>query len=446
VVNKETVLLFGGVYFAVLLLALLASFPGGADVDTKNQWAQVHNLDFNDWHPVIHTLLIWLVTRVVDHYAFVVFVQIAVFSFGVGYLIATLESWGFSRKICLAAGLFIILNPNTMNIMMYPYKDLALTVLLTYTTVMVVNIYLSGGMWFSKSINAVLFALVTALASIVRHNGFFFTAPLYLILVLLYAKKTKKVFAVAGMAALFIFLVKIPLYNALDVTKPNNTYIESVGIPMTILGDVIVKKPKALLPEAKEFLNAMASDEEWREKYRPGPGDYYNSIKWEFNASKLVQTVPPKTLLKWTLQACLNAKYEAFHAVCGVTGIVWKIGTYSIIRPPVSGNNMFTKILHFCFTGYTALCSILPVIPLFFMDIGLQMLLLLCAGIVSLSKNGAKVLPLVVPSVMYNLGTMLLLCGNDKRFFHFNVVITLPLVLVLLSKKNEQEQKAEFTR
>jgi hypothetical protein len=176
--RKETVLLFSFVCFLFLFLSLAASYPGAYSPDTRDQWKQVHTFEFNDWHPVIHTLLIWLVTRIVDSYAFVIFIQISVFSMGVGFLIAALESWGFGRGNLLLAGLFIILNPYTMSIMMFPWKDLTLTILITYTAVMMINIYYSKGEWFSKTGNIISFALTTGLASMVRHNGIFFTVPL----------------------------------------------------------------------------------------------------------------------------------------------------------------------------------------------------------------------------------------------------------------------------
>jgi hypothetical protein len=47
--------------------------------------------------------------------------------------------------------------------------------------------------------------------------------------------------AAVTLSALLIFLVKVPLYNTLNVTFPHKTYRESVGIPMTILGDTLVK-------------------------------------------------------------------------------------------------------------------------------------------------------------------------------------------------------------
>jgi hypothetical protein len=439
-IKNETMVLFGGLCWIILLVSLAASFPGGRSPDTDSQWAQVHNFTFGDWHPVIHTLLIWLITRIIDHYAFVVFLQITVFSLGIGYLIATLESWGFGKGHLLVIGLFIVLNPYTMNIMMYPWKDLALTILITYVIIMGINIYYSNGSWFLKYGNVILFALTTGLASIVRHNGFFFTAPLCILIVLLYARRNIKALFSVTLTVLVIFIIKVPLYNVLNVSRPNNVYIESVGVPMTILGDTMVKKPQLLPPEAKEFLNLIATDEEWHMKYAPGS---YNSIKFVSAASSIVATVAPKTLLKWVLQTCINARYEAFHAFCDVTDIVWDIfkGASLIGRTGYYHTNTVIRTLHRCFAAYTSLCRSLPVISSLFANVGLLMLLLLLVGIFSLDKNGISILPLVVPSVCYNLGTMMLLCGDDVRFFHFNMVITLPLLFVLVSKQEQGNKR-----
>jgi 4-amino-4-deoxy-L-arabinose transferase-like glycosyltransferase len=316
---------------------------------------------------------------------------------------------------------------------MYPWKDLTLTILITYTSVMVINIYFSEGAWFTKWRNVLSFAFVTGLASLVRHNGFFFTAPLFMLVVLLYKKRTVKALASVALAALVVFLIRVPLYNLIKVTYPHNTYTESVGIPMTILGDVMVKNPQALPPETKEFLNRIASDEQWHKKYIPG---YYNTIKHNSNASGIVETIPLETFMKWVLQTCIDANYEAFHAVREVTAIVWNIQKndfrYGFPIPLVK--NELVGVLHSLVSGYMVLLLKIPVISQLFTSIGLLMLLLLLVGIFSLSKNGMAVPLLVVPSICYNLGTMLLLCGPDVRFFHFNVVITLPLLLALFAK------------
>jgi len=396
--RRKTVIIFSLLCWLPLLFTLVVMFPGLTSPDTEWQWEQVQTFMFNDWHPVVHTLFIWLVTRIVNHYGFVVFVQIIVFSIGVGYLIATLESWGFSKKWLLISGLVIAINFYTWKIMMYLWKDIAFTILLTYIAIMLINIYFSDGAWFNKIFNSISFSVVTALASMVRHNGIFFTVPLLILMLVFYFKQTRRVLIAVLFVPLIIFLVKIPLYSVLNVKYPHNTYVESVGIPMTIMGDVLIKNPDTLSSETKSFLNTIATDEEWHSVYSLGK---YNSIKWPFSAFDVIETIPVNQFIKMTLHTIRNARPEAFHAFCDVTAIVWKL-------------YLFTNLSKN--TGWITLA-------------------LLFAGIFALSKKGSTALLLVIPSLMYNLGTMLLLCGNDIRFFHFNVVITLPFVLMLLSKK-----------
>ncbi|GMO37034.1 MAG: hypothetical protein Ta2F_13130 [Termitinemataceae bacterium] len=356
-IRKETVIIFSSACFLILLLSLLANFPGAKSPDTEGQWRQVQTLKFNDWHPIIHTLFIWLVSRIINHYAFVIFAQIAVFSFGVGYLAATLEKWGFSKKIILLTGCFVILNPYTQNIMMYAWKDLALTICITYLSTMMINTYLSGGKWLEKSANVILFALLLGITSKIRHNGIFFTIPLACLVPICYFQKYKKSILCLIFTICIILAIRFPLYSALKAEFLHNGIIESVGIPMTIMADVMVKEPQSLPMEAKEFLNKIATDDEWYQDYHTGD---YNSIKFHSNSSDVVSSIPFKDFINMTIKTIKSRPGLALIAVRDLTKFVWELdGTPDIIDVPV--------------------------------------------------------------------GTI--------RFFHFNVVITVPLILVLLSKK-----------
>jgi len=400
-IKGKTIIVFSLLFWLPLLCLLIARFPGLTSPDTENQWKQIQTLTFNDWHPVIHTLLIWLVTRIVNHYGFVVFVQISVFSIGIAYLVATLESWGFSKRWLIVSCVCIALNPYIWHYMMFLWKDLAFTILLTYITIMLINIYFTDGAWFNNIFNIVSFSIAVSLASMVRHNGIFYTVPLLILVLVLYFKHTRKVLIAVLSVLLVIFLVKIPLYSALNVEYPHNTYVESVGIPMTIMGDVYIKNPDALSPETKAFLHSIATDEQWHSFYKTGN---YNTIKFNSSASDVIKTIPVNQFIKMTLHTIGNGKREAFNAFCDVTSVVWQL-------------------------------SIIPHSP------GGLMLLLLFVGIFALSKKGPAALLLVIPPLMYNIGTMLLLCGPDIRFFHFNAVITLPMVLVLLSERETHHAK-----
>lgn len=422
--------------FLLLFLVLLANFPGGTAPDTEHQWKQVQTFIFDDWHPAIHTLFIWVVTKLVNHVAFVVFIQIAIFSFGVGYLAATMERRGFSKRLVLFSAAFIILNPFTLNLMMYPLKDLAFTILVTYSATWLINIYLSRGAWLKKYGNLILFAVVLGIASKIRHNGIFFTIPLLLLIPICYSRQTKKALLVPILAVVVILGIRGPLYTALGVKFVPNTVGESVGIPMTIMADVLVKNPERLTAETKAFLNRIAGDEEWLRKYSRGE---YNSIKYVLNAPRVVDTVPANEIMKMTVDTIRNDPRNSLEAIREVTSSVWgldgRVDMIEIPEPLDSQRHIISRLLNYAFKSYSsAIVAIAPLIYAF-TKTGWQMLALLLIGILSFYRNGVAALLFVVPAVAYNLGTMLFLAGTDIRYFHFNAVIVVPFILVLLARK-----------
>lgn len=69
--------------------------------------------------------------------------------------------------------------------------------------------------------------------------------------------------------------------------------------------------------------------------------------------------------------------------------------------------------------------------------IGFYVLLLLFWG-VSTIRKGWKWILLWIPIICYDFGTALLLCGSDFRFFSFNTVVTLPLLLAMVCSNREE--------
>jgi hypothetical protein len=444
-IKRTTFFSYGAVCLFILMMIFIINFPGLKSPDTESQWNQVQNFKFNNWHPVIHTLMIWLITRVYNHYATVIFFQIVLFSCAVGYLIATLESWGYSKKFLLLLGGFIIFNPYTHAIMMYAWKDTALTVVITFLASHIINSYLSNGKWIAKFRNTLAFAFCVGLAALIRHNGIFFSIPLLVLLAFLYIKREPRVVLTIAVTILIIFSIRFPLYSALKVTYPDNIYIESVGVPMTIMGDVMIKNPLALSPETRDFLYRIASDEEWRTKYKTGN---YNSIK-SSNAGTVIRTIPVKNFFRMTIDTIKADAKNSLYAFRDVTSIAWEIfGNPRLISVSsrdslMTEHNIVRKILKICLFGFERLVLYIPPFISAMTKTGWQMLALLLAGIISCYRNGGKALILVIPSVMYNIGTMLLLCGEDIRFFHFNAVVSLAFILVLLGDNNKVHEASK---
>jgi len=447
------------VVFAVFIINFLANYPGGISTDNVDQWMQVQSGEYNNWHPAIHSMMIWLITRIVDNYAFVLRVQIFLFSLMCGYLAATLVSWGIKVRWILVF-LFVLISPRTTyGIMLYAWKDNALTILLLCLTAYMINIVLSDGLWLKKWYNILGFSIIFALASMVRHNGIFFTAPL-LLFIFLFIRKAK-LFTLITVAASLLVVYGITnwLYPKANVEYPEEqTYVESVGLPMTILGGVLVNKPEALDDETKTFLYNIASDQQWRRNFRTGN---FNSVKFLYPRHKeAIMEIPPKQLLEMTWQAVKNAPDESLNEFIALTRFVWdpfdwnnnviiwnnetargilysraEIDAIQPIKETYIQRNKILKEVTDLITPNHILTSI-----------GLNMLLLLLAGFYSLNRNhGYKALFLFAPSIAYNIGTMLLLCGPDWRFFHFNTVITLPLIIVLLTKNINSIEENENT-
>jgi len=437
--NKKTWMLYSVLCFLVLLIPYAIHFPGFTSYDTFVQWNQVQQFQFDNWHPVIHTWTIWLITRIYNHYAFVIFFQILLFSFAVGYLIATLETWIYTKKLLLPIGLFIVLNPFTQGLVLYMWKDIVFTTLLVFIAAYLINIYLSDGSWLIQWKNIIIFSFCIGLATLVRHNGMFFTVPLLTMLLFFYLKGNWRVSLIVVFTGLLIVLIRGPLYSVLKVSYPDNVYLESVGIPMTIMGDVLVKNPQALSTETKDFLNTIATDDEWKKRYIQGD---FNSIKGPFHVWDYLPEVPVKDFIKMTIQTIQSDPLNSFLAIRKITASVWgvfgdfhTIEYFSSRESLLNESNSIRKLLKNCLFIFDNLIVSIPLIGGLLTKTGLQMLLLLLTGIISFYSKGAKIFLLVIPSVVYNLGTMLLLCtDSDIRFFHFNVVITLPFILVLLSK------------
>jgi len=443
-----------GVTLAAMLLNLAAHYPGGATYDNYRQWGQVQSGVFDDWHPAIHTMIIWLVTRVINRYAFFIAVQMLCFSLLVGWMAATLRAWGLRHGWVAAFAVSLLSARSIGGILLFAWKDSMFTVLALALAVQMINIVLSEGAWLHRWPNQIAFALVFALATLVRHNGMFFTLPLLALLFAFYMKKQAwECVVTALLAGVMIFGVRGPLYTLARVTRDENQgYVEAVGLPMTILCSVYRTEPEALEPDATGLMRAIATEDEWAAYFVFGD---YNSIKWVVDANDTLRHIPLKYLLRMTWQCVRAAPSTSLRAALSLTQYVWdpnvwdysvdfwRTGDYAEPGPnTITGEALAAdadRVDSFAevYGAWRDAAQLLTPSKLL-QSVGIAMLALALAGAYSLRRRrGLKALLLVVPSMAYNIGTMLMLCGGDYRFFQFNAVITVPLVLVCLIKEKE---------
>lgn len=434
--------LFGfAVVFLWLMVYYYAYFPGSFDWDNLDQWWQIQNHQYDTWHPVFHTLIIALFSKIVNHYGFAVFMQLLLYSLICGYLIYTMAKWRFPKWALFLTEFFLAANPQTHRILLFMWKDSMLTLFMLLFTVYLLNTCLSGGAWLKKKRNLAVWILVLISISMVRHNSILFTIP-FLVMAILFFKEIRKesvislVLMLAGM-----MIIKYPVYDLVGASRPEQTYVETVGVPMTILCNIHEAAPESLSPEAAEFLSSIGPEKRWQ-IYEMGN---YNSFKFVTNANAVISETEPGELLKFTARTIGNAPGLSIQALYQVTRMVWD----------VRGDTQWHADLEFqlrenewgfayvenragmreVLNDFDEWVMDSPVDMLFSYN-GLHLLaLILCTLFVFVKKGkGWKAMTITLPLLAYSFGTMLLLCGPTYRFFHFNSVIFVPLCLLMFAE------------
>lgn len=442
--NKTFIWTFG-ILSVILGLSFLAYFPGGISNDNAVQWLQVQSFDFDNWHPAIHTILIWFASRVINHYSFIVALQILAFSASVGYLMVCLKDYGFGKWWLRLVMTAIIINPDTRNILMFAWKDNGLSILLLLLLGMTIRVWQSDGRWLEGWLNRLGIAGVIALASLIRHNGFFYTVPFLLFMILAFRHRLKAMIWLSGLVLLGVWFIRVPLYGAFSVSYPIQTYQESIGLPMTILGDIYVQNPEALSTDTVDFLEAVAPAEQWKEQYHLGD---YNSIKFWSKADVAIKNIPFSTFIGMVGDAIGKDWRNGFSAVRELTDMVWEsrgmpeasIGTPYVYGQAIGYSYEHTD-LNIIGTRFMILVNGLSgfgLVDKFLRMTGTQILLVMFAGLIAFGRKGLRSLALVIPLLAYDFGTMLLLCGNDYRFFQFNALLFIPIILILLSAETTE--------
>jgi len=401
-----------------------------------DQYAQVKAASYNNWHPVLHTwLFFWLPLQIWDSFIVIVSFQIFLFSLAVTYLMLVLFTNGCSRRFLIFSWLYIVANPNTIRIMIHPWKDSAMTIFALILFTYLIQIYATQGRWLKRKHNMLFFSVIAFLTMGMRHNAVLLVAPVFLIL-LAFCKPIRKNLVLCAVTVLIAtFILQGPVFTLANVQAPDRRTEETVGMPMTILSTVYTTNRDSLSAELQAFMDSLATPEDWYNKYNHGS---YNSIKWHSNPDihQKVEDAGLSQILKYTAEAISKQPESAWYAFVRLTHQVWGIDSiysYSISQSSelLYYENQFLHDLFICFIP--AVNS--TVFKYLFNYTGTVILFLLFMAVAKLGNQNLPHVMMVLAPMVYNFGTMLLLSGADFRFFHFNFVIVIPLLYIILMEK-----------
>lgn len=423
--------------FVFLVIYFMGQYPGGVCPDVIRQYRQaIGETPYCDWHPVLHTLLFFTIPlKLGFNLSFIVVLQLFWFSLAFGYLLATLHRNGCPRIFVLAACVFIWLNPFTATYMMYPWKDIGFTIFSMLLVAYYVQTMCSKGAWLLKFRNIILFSVVTIICTFMRHNAILFVGPV-VIITLLCLTRSWKTRLLSFISMLTLFSVVKLTYNSLKVEPPDKRIVETIGLPATIWCNVMKKNPQALPEETRNVFYQFATQEDYETKYITGS---FNSIKWatfdEYKMDKLTYA----GVLKYTVQCFQYAPKESYEAIIKLTSLVWNVnhGKYPMEVNVIENNYGFKKDPSIIFKPIVdfmkQMCNF-KLINIFFGSTGFHLLILLIIALLLLTNRRSSILH-IIPLLCYDFGTMILLSGDDYRFFLFNIPLWFPIIFIMLKDK-----------
>lgn len=438
--------------FIWFLIFYITYYPGGFSPDSWEQYAQAITNEYSDWHPVLHTLLTFKLPLLLTGgwIGSIVLFQILVLSASLSYSFCVIRKYAGMKftVICVA---FVLLNSQLQSLALFPWKDTAFIICTILLLTHGLQIYLTKGEWVRRPVNAAVFVITIVCTTLIRHNGVLFTIPFALAVLLCVTKKRGLILAVS---AIVLFTgIKFPFYSMLNVEAPDQRQVETLGLPMTVIGTVVSQNPDALDEETREFAYRVAPKEVWEEKFLDGS---YNSVKWQPETdNSVIEEYGTAKVISMMLRCFKASPRQALRGLIELTEGVYSItdSHCDTLIPWIAANDY--GIEHTGNEGLQELCQgyfygMHETLSYVFTYLGI-MHLILVASILSKCKLNRledwKRILFVLPVFAYNFGTSLLLTGEDdiQRFFMYTFPVIPLLLLFIFHQNNERNADISVT-
>jgi hypothetical protein len=460
---KKWAVIISLITIAFLLVFYYARFPGVYFKDSVKQLDEMVLGDYEDWHPFIYNLLAFIIPFKLGGLWLIELTQIIWYAVAVTYMICSLRYYGCPKKLCVLIYAFIMLMPDTAYVLLFPMKDCAFAILTMLLVTDLLHIIKTDGKWLEKKYNVVLLAVILVAATLVRHNGILFTAPLLAAVIYYSRRYVKRIVALLIVSALLIFTVKVPVYRLFDVEKAGSRTTEVVGICMVMMGNALVEAPQLLSQEVIDFLYSVEPENVWEEYYKLGD---WNNVKWKSEDMQFqaIEETGTKKILEYTADTLYRCPNQCIRAFLAVTGMVWqtdgerhwkdayrkyaKVSDLNLETEDSPCMSLF-KSYEFDLNGaeyirelqeqYIDIVENSPLAYIFCYVGLLNMIIILL--LFSRKKHILGTFLTVLPVVAYSYGTALLLSAYDCRFFYYTYGCFFVIMFIILSRDNVNEGK-----
>jgi len=260
---RRQAVLLGSLSLFPPLLWWLGWFPGFVSSDTVDQLGQVERSEFSNQHPAIHTILMWIVTRVWDHPGAISLIQVmllaAVLAFLAGRLSELGLAPGWAGGLVVAIAALPAVSATTIAI----WKDVPFTIALLWAFGETLGFAARPERWEQRW-PPIRLGLAVGAVWLLRHNGFLTTVPFLATLVWLRRRKRSGVFPAAGAAGAVVVAVTLLLYPLMGVDRGS---IEPATVFISDVAASYRHEPGNFDEAEVDYLASIAPLDVWRTGY-----------------------------------------------------------------------------------------------------------------------------------------------------------------------------------
>ena len=316
---KREFIIYAIFILVVLAFAIIAYYPGFIESDTLNQYAQVQNNSYGNWHPVMHTLFLFrLPTLIYNNYISCTIFQCLIIFGILLYFCYFLRKNFLTFKYTLLILLLLILNPLFMHYSILLLKDVLFSWSVFLTTLLVINIVITNGKWIKKWPNKLFFILSSLGILFFRHNGIISFILVYLSLIIFYSN-SRKFFTISLLGILIgNYIITNPVYEAFNINNATGGKTEMIG---TLMGQVSYYNHVGILSEQdQELLKKFTTLEEWDKYYHPSN---FNVFKWNVSSYSWVANKNFNEIIKLWLRKSVNNPAIFIKSFLNMSSPVW---------------------------------------------------------------------------------------------------------------------------
>ena len=236
-------------------ISLAIYWPGMMSHDSIVQWRQLASGHIMDYQPALHTMVLWIMTRIWFTPAMVALFQILILGFSIGWFLKIIEDWGVNTQWVWIGSILVACSPINMVLSITIWKDILYTAVFIIITGLMFTIGTTkNDNYFNRKLNIILYSSLLALITLFRWNGAIIAISCLFFIWIFFRKKWKNTIYIFVTYLFIIIFFRGPIFSILDIKTSKYLFYT---LPLHHMG-AFLSEEYVFTEDEKDFLNQIA--------------------------------------------------------------------------------------------------------------------------------------------------------------------------------------------